>query len=250
MRSIVISLIVAALMASGCGGGAQGQPATPFQREEVKNLGDPEVVVVNMTTRQIHVSLSGAASRELTIEPQGTARAQLPRGQYAYHATTKGATPYDGTDDFEPDGRYTWTFVIHRNMPPASGAVLGAIQNGFDTGSFEGAKFDGASIGDPAFRMPPGGTQAGGGWTSYESGWEVRVESGRISAFRFGPNVLSDVGLFDRGDMIGRFGKPDECAPSTNGEPGTVCVYVAHHTAFFVGADGNLKVFLVSNPGG
>lgn len=244
----LISLLVVMFLMMGCS--ATPAVQTPFERQEVRGLGDPEVVVVNMTNRTITVDLSGAATRSLTIAAMQTARATVPRGDYVYRASTKGATPFEGTDTFEPDGRYTWSFVIKRLKPAPSASLVAALDGALLNGVTRTTRFEGAFIGGPASSVPPGGAPDGKGWTMFEPGWDVLVEGGRVTTLRFTSNVLGDLMLFDRADMVAKLGQPDGCKPMTSGATTMeLCLYTKTGAAFFIDpADKSLRLLVISEP--
>jgi hypothetical protein len=244
MRS-VLAFVAVGLMAFGLGCASTPPAAAPvFERQEVKGLGDPEVVVVNMASRPIKVTLSGTKSEVLTIDPKGTARAKMPVGSYHYRAETKGATPFDGDQEFSPDGRYTWSFHIIRKMPAAPEPLLGELRRTLDSGFLEAASFEGARIGEGDQRVPSG-TKEDRGWTTYPSGWGVRVEKRRIVSFRFGRNVLSDLGLFDRADIEAAYGAPDEVIRTDDGK-GIILGYSKRRAAFLLDEHGEAALLLMS----
>lgn len=242
-----ICVALLALASAGCSSSAATTPgaaAPVFERKEVKGLGDPEVVVVNMANRAITVTLSGPTSEVLTIPARSTARRVVPKGAYHYHAQTKGATPFDGDQSFEPDGRYTWSFVIVRSKPAPSETLVAELRRVLGNGRLATARFEGASIGESSSRVPPNGARDGT-WLDYPSGWGVAVEGGRIAAFRFGPNVLSDLQLFERADLEALLGRPSSTKPmSTPRGTATILAYDALHAAFLVN-DKNEVILLI-----
>ncbi len=85
---------------------------SPFEQEYVPGLYDPEVVINNATGETIYVSLQGPATRDLALPPGGSETVTVPAGTYYYQGTCPGVIPTSGTDSFESDYRYSWTFII------------------------------------------------------------------------------------------------------------------------------------------
>lgn len=105
--------------ASGAEQPSQAQPettesrtVTPFQSERVEGLGEPEIMVVNTTGHTITIVMTGPSDERLILPPNATQYARLRVGAYAFEASAPGLGNATGTNSFEPDHRYSWTFVV------------------------------------------------------------------------------------------------------------------------------------------
>src|SRR5262245_60790066 len=108
MRAWKVLFCIMAIVSLGCGDTPPpATPNSPFQRTEVAGLGDPEVVIANLAGRPIRVSVDGPTNAVLEVGTGETKQAKVKPGDYRYRAEARGASPFDGTQNFQPDGRYT-----------------------------------------------------------------------------------------------------------------------------------------------
>ncbi|MFO0551043.1 MAG: hypothetical protein U0271_21820 [Polyangiaceae bacterium] len=233
-------LVVLGLLLAGCGGSSAppANPETPFQREEVAGLGEPEVVVASAVNRPITVTLMGPKNAAFTVPAMETAKMSVPPGTYHYRAEAKGAKPYEGEQTFESDGRYTWSFVIIRSGPIPPASVVSSLGRALKGEPLAGLVFEGAIMGGAASTLPPSGAPGDSGWTEYPAGWAVRTQAGKITMFRFDSNVLSDLSIFDKADLDARFGAPAETVPVPNGNGAMAYSYPAINALFVVSTEG------------
>lgn len=240
----ISALLVCVLLLIGCASAPATSPEEPFQREDVQGLGNPEVVVMSQVNRPIKVTLTGPTTQVLTVPAMKSARVQVPPGTYHYRAETKGATAFDGDQQFAADGRYTWSFHIVRSKPIPPVTLIAELNRILQGGPLDGATFEGAKLGGTT--LPPEGKPDQGGWTEYPSGWGVMLQGGKVKAFRFGPNVLSDLQLFERPDVEAKYGPPTttETMDGPNGKI-TALVYDPLRAAFLVDQEGGVLVLVL-----
>jgi hypothetical protein len=219
----------------GCGG-AEPVPAaaptnSPFTRTEVEGLGDPEVVIDNQAGRPIRVSVEGPTSAVLDIPSGESRQTKLPPGAYRYRAEARGAVPFDGTESFQADGRYTWTFVIQAKYPPPPEALRAQLQAALSSGL---SAFEGVGMGDALAAAPAGLSDEGNGWRTHPTGWGVRYQDGHAVAFRMQQNFMAAVGLYEQADLIQRFGEPTERMKPEGVADGEILFYQAIRAGFLV----------------
>jgi hypothetical protein len=79
------------------------------------HLEEPEIVVENLSEKNLTINFSGEASRNMWISPRSEKRIKLPAGTYNYEANAKGIAPITGKLTFERQHRYTWRFIIRKS---------------------------------------------------------------------------------------------------------------------------------------
>ena len=86
--------------------------SSPFQASYVRGLGPPEVKIQNQSSKSISIELSGPEEVSITVSPRQSINKTLKSGTYSYSATASGVSPCLGTETFNTDYRYNWTFMI------------------------------------------------------------------------------------------------------------------------------------------
>jgi hypothetical protein len=183
-------------------------PNAHFQRTEVKGLGDPMVVVENLTDRAIDVQFDGPTSTSMTVPVGTTKRSKVPVGYYRYQARAKGAKPFSGQQDFFKDGKYTWHFVIKAAFGPPPTSVANDLKAALSSRTINESAIDGIRLGDSRSRLPPGFVTKSDGWMAHRSGWEVRFKNDRAYIFRFHQNFAHALKLYEKPEIIETFGQP------------------------------------------
>jgi hypothetical protein len=215
----------------GCASDPPPSANSPFTRTEVAGLGDPEVVVANQANRAIKVTVEGPTSAVLEIPAGETRQTKLPPGAYRYRAEARGVEPFDGSETFNADGRYAWSFTITAKYPPPPEALRAqleaALANGL--GSFEGVR-----IGDSQASMPAGLVDEGDGWRVHPTGWGARYKDGKVVAMRMGQNFMNALDLYEEPDLLIRFGQPTERVKPDGVADGEILYYKSLGAGFLV----------------
>ena len=117
--AVLILLFLTSCFASSCitspvRSKSAPEPKGPFRSQYVPHLEEPEIVVENLSKKNLTINFSGETSRNMWISPHSEKRIKLPAGTYKYEANAPGIAPISGTLTFEKQHRYTWTFIISK----------------------------------------------------------------------------------------------------------------------------------------
>lgn len=85
-----------------------------FQKEKVVGLGDPQILIQNDSDYNLTVDITGPQAGSVVVAPRSTKAVKVPSGSYQVNAYFDNANvkPYQGSESFEYDYRYTWRFYI------------------------------------------------------------------------------------------------------------------------------------------
>lgn len=116
----LVLLLLMSYFASGCitapvRSKSSPEPKGPFSSQYVPHLEKPEIVVENLSEKNLTISFSGDTSKNMWISPRSEKRMKLPAGTYKYEANAPGIAPISGTLTFEKQHRYTWRFIIRKS---------------------------------------------------------------------------------------------------------------------------------------
>lgn len=119
MLGVLILLFLTSCFTSGCitspvRSKSAPEPKGPFRSQYVPHLEEPEIVVENLSKKNLTINFSGETSRNMWISPHSEKRIKLPAGTYSYEASAPGIAPITGKLTFEKQHRYSWTFIISK----------------------------------------------------------------------------------------------------------------------------------------
>lgn len=92
------------------------EPKGPFRTQYVPHLQESEIVVKNRSGNNLTLTFSGTTSKTMWISPHSIKRIKIPAGTYNYEAIAPGIAPISGKLTFDKHHRYTWTFMISREL--------------------------------------------------------------------------------------------------------------------------------------
>jgi hypothetical protein len=93
-------------------GSSQRSSSSPFTSTYVRGLGPPEVLINNQSGKTITLALSGPESYTFNVEAHYSDKVTIKAGTYSFTGSATGVSPCSGTETFQTDNRYTWTFII------------------------------------------------------------------------------------------------------------------------------------------
>jgi hypothetical protein len=115
----VIALILTWASLVGCAAdapppNAPAHAASPFRKEQVDGLGNPEIQVENNADVPLTLTLSLDNSKPGVMQVPAHEKKfmRIQPGTYKFEGSSPSVRPTSGTIAFEVDNRYVWTFIV------------------------------------------------------------------------------------------------------------------------------------------